>query len=253
VGVSTINYYDDLAINDTSGGADDSWCGDGRIIALTPNANGDLSQLTGSDGNSTDNYLLVDDVPSNGDTDYVEGSTVDQKDLYNLTACGLTGVIIKRVWAASRSRDTVAAGGLISLVVKTNSTEYAGTDRALATSYAEVLGDIHTVNPNTSGAWSTSDLDALQVGPKLGVKMAKRTSQVIANAEYVPDHKARTSQVIANAEYVPDHKARTSQMLAMVEYVVAAHIARTSQVLVMVEYTQDTLPGRRYGPAAQSM
>ena len=158
-------YYDDLAYNDTTGGSDNSWCGDGHVISLTPNANGDLSQLVGSDSNSTDNYLLVDDFPHDTDTTYVEGSNVDEKDLYNLTACGLSGVTIMRVWGESRTKDTVAASGLVAVVLKTNSTEYASSDIPILTTYTkQILGTVYLVNPNTTSGWSTDDLDALQVG-----------------------------------------------------------------------------------------
>lgn len=159
-------YADDIAVNDTTGGADDSWCGDGHVILLKLNANGDVSQLMGSDGNQTDNYLLVDEVPADNDTTYVEGSTVDERDLYNLAPCGLSNVDILRVQALAVARDTVAAGGKVALVVKTNSTEYAGSDESLLTTYTEVRGAAYKLNPNTSSAWSISDLDALQVGPK---------------------------------------------------------------------------------------
>lgn len=160
------HVFDDIAINDTSGAVDNSWCGDGHVIALVPNVNGDLSQLTGSDGNSTDNYLLVDETPSNSDTDYVEGSTVDEKDLYNLAASGLSNVNISRVWGESRSKDTVTAGGLLAITIKTEGTEYDSGDIALSTSYTAIKGPEYLVNPQTGIAWTVAELDALQVGPK---------------------------------------------------------------------------------------
>lgn len=160
------HVFDDIAINDTSGAADNSWCGDGHVIALVPNANGDLSQLTGSDGNSTDNYQLVDETPSDADTTYVEGSTVDEKDLYNLAASGLSNVNISRVWAEARSKDTTTAGGLLAITVKTEGVEYDSSDIALPTNYAAIKGPEYLVNPQTGIAWTVAELDALQVGPK---------------------------------------------------------------------------------------
>jgi len=159
-------YLDDLAMNDTSGFEDNSWCGDGRVIALTPDGNGSLSQLTGSDGNSTDNYLLVNEVPSNGDTSYVQGSTAELADLYTVAGSGLVGATIHRVWVESRSRDTVATGGLISLIVKTNGTEYDGATKTLGTAYAVITGDDLRLNPNTGVAWTIAELDALEIGVK---------------------------------------------------------------------------------------
>lgn len=160
-------YMDDLALNDTAGGVDNSWCGEGHVIATTPNDNGDVSQLVGSDGNSVSNYLLVDEAPSDSDTTYVESSTSGQYDLYNLSACGLSNVEIKRVWVEARARDTVAAGGNINLGLKSTN-EYWSANLALLTTYTLLLmGTIHTVNPYTSAAWTPGELDALQAGFKV--------------------------------------------------------------------------------------
>ena len=158
--------FDDLAMNDTTGAVDNSWCGDGKVVMLTPNANGDLSQLMGSDADQIDNYLLVDEFPKDDDTTYVEGSVVDEKDLYNFTDFGLTEQEIKRVWAEARARDTVADAGLVALALKTYATEYVGPDVTLFTTFTkQILGTVHTVNPNTSAAWTPAELDALQAGP----------------------------------------------------------------------------------------
>lgn len=160
-------YFDDIAVNDISGGSDNSWCGDGRIIFLKPNADGDTTQLMGSDGNQTDNWALVDEIPPSS-ADYTEGTTSGETDLYNLTASGLSNVNILRVWPEARAIDTVAEGGQIYLPVKTNSVQYDGTAVSLLTSYTKYLtGDVRTVNPQTGSAWTVSELDALQVGAKL--------------------------------------------------------------------------------------
>lgn len=160
-------YHDDIAINDTSGAADNSWCGDGKIIALTPNGNGDVSQLTGSDGDSTDNYLHVDEAVSDGDTTYTQSESADNYDLYNLTNCGLSHVTINRVWVEARARDTVADGGNCQLGLKTTS-EYWSSNISLLTTYTkQVLGTFYTTNPYTGSAWTTTQLDGLQAGFKV--------------------------------------------------------------------------------------
>src|SRR5688572_2169742 len=85
-GDATLIYYvDDLAVNDTTGSFQNSWCGEGKVIALRPNGDGDNSQWTGSDGNSTDNYLLVDETPPDS-ADYVQSNTNNQIDDYNFEA-----------------------------------------------------------------------------------------------------------------------------------------------------------------------
>jgi hypothetical protein len=165
---STAAYTDDIAINDTAGAVDNSWCGDGHVIKLAPNANGDSSDLVGSDGNSTDNYALVDDVPHDTDTTYVESATGGDYDLYNLSACGLDAThVIQRVWTESMAKDTTTAGGQIKHVMKTNSTEYDSSAIDLGTSYALQKGAEQLVNPQTTSAWTPAELDALQVGVKI--------------------------------------------------------------------------------------
>ncbi len=160
-------YIDDIALNDTTGGADNSWCGDGRIIAMAPNADGDSSQWDGSDGNQVNNYALVDDIPPGG-TDYVESDTTDEVDLYNLAACGLSNVDILRVIPTARARDTVAAGGKIAVGIKPSggSEQWSG-DKSLLTTFGRVVGDEYTTNPATGNPWTPAELDALQVGVKV--------------------------------------------------------------------------------------
>lgn len=167
--VSSQLVFDDIAINDIAGGVDDSWCEDGHIVALNPNTNGDSSQWTGSDGNSTDNYALVDEVPSNGDTDYVQDSTSGNKDLYNLAsiAAFVNGQTVRRVWAEARARKTDTDAATLLLGVKAGTTEDWDTGTVLLESYTKILGEDHIVNPDDSAAWEEADLNALQVGIKV--------------------------------------------------------------------------------------
>lgn len=165
--VSQTIYFDDIALNDTTGGADNSWCGDGHIECLKPNANGDQSDLVGQDGNSTDNYANADEVPSDGDTTYNESDVTDEYDLYNCEAFDGSGKTIQRVWPEGRARDTVASGGECQLGVKSGSTEDWSSNLALLTSYTRIVGSEYTTNPDTSAGWTDSDLDGIQVGFKV--------------------------------------------------------------------------------------
>lgn len=166
---SYASSFDDIAINDTNGAADNSWCGDGKIIALLPNAAGDSNMLVPTSGSAINNYTMVDDRPHDSDTTYVESSTPDDKDLYNLAACGLSSgsTVINRVWVENIAKDTTTGSGIIKNVMKTNGSEYDSAEISLTTSYALNKGAEQLVNPQSSAAWTPEELDALQVGVKV--------------------------------------------------------------------------------------
>jgi hypothetical protein len=168
-GGAQFQYIDDLAVNDTSGGADNSWCGDGKIIAVWPDGT-DTHQLTGSDADTVDNHLLVDEKPSDDDTTYVQGNVVDERDLYTFAACEIVDAdyTINRIWAEARAKDTVADGGTIALVTKASGgAEVEGGTIALLTSYTiRVISAEQLVNPVDSEPWQAADIDALIAGPK---------------------------------------------------------------------------------------
>lgn len=154
-------YIDDIAINDTAGGADNSWCGDGYVIRLGPNGNGAVNQWTGSDSDSTDNYLLVDEVPDSA-TDYVEDGTSGHQDMYALADFDGVGKTIRRVWAESRAKNTVADGSTLKMGLRLNGSNYVSAALPLLTSYTRVVAPDYTVNPDDSATWEDSDLDDAQ-------------------------------------------------------------------------------------------
>lgn len=158
-------YFDDIACNNidnTDGLNDNSWCGDGRVELLSPNGNGNVNEWTGSDSNSTDNYALVDEVPSSS-SDYVEDSTPGNQDAYTLTDFSGTGKTILRVWAEARAIDTVPEGAQIKLGLRTNSTDYLSSEITLGTTYQRIKGTDYKINPNDSAAWEDADLDGLEL------------------------------------------------------------------------------------------
>ena len=160
---SKVGYYDDLVIWDTTGSIANTWIGDTRVDSYFPNANGDSSQFVGSDGNSTDNYLLVDAAAPNG-TDYVQSSTVGDKDLYGFgnmshTPSSIYGVVV----TASALKDDAGSRSIRLLAKSSSSEANSGADIALSTSRTRAIGVFET-NPATSAAWTKSGVDGAQFG-----------------------------------------------------------------------------------------
>lgn len=156
--------FDDTAINDTTGSVQNSWPGDGAVLFLAPNGNGNYSQLTGSDGNQVDNYALVDEVPPSTD-DYVQSETVDQRDTYalaDLPGDYDTPVLVQAVAYAAMA---AAGEGNIKLTVRSGTTDSDdAADQSLGTSYAYYYGDVKYVDPADNGAWTPARVNALEAG-----------------------------------------------------------------------------------------
>lgn len=160
-GVGSDIRFDDIYMNDTTGAVNDGYSGDTKVTAYIPNAEGSNIGLTPSTG--TDNSALVDERPANT-TDYNSSAVVDDYDLYALpNTSGAQDIQAVRVWAYAKKSD--AGTGLLAPVVKTAAGTATGVDQALSTSYTFYHQD-YDKDPNDSAAWTTTKVDALEVGWK---------------------------------------------------------------------------------------
>ena len=182
---ATLDYIvDDLAINDSAGSFENTWPGEGEVIVLRPNGNGASSQFVGSDGNSTDNYLLVDETPPDS-ADYVGSGTLNEVDDYALEATP----------AAMDSGDTInwVGVGVYAAVDDITSTDpdivlrltSSGTTDETATldcnsltyhgpaplpaldNYIPLGNDSNYQQPGTATAWTKATLDAATAGVRV--------------------------------------------------------------------------------------
>lgn len=160
---------DDMYLCDTTGGAPhNTFLGDIRIETLFPSGNGNSSQFVGNDGNSTDNYLLVDEVDPDEDTTYVESATVSNKDTY---ACGNLATATGTVYAVNPilyAKKTDAGSRSVASVARlSGGTEADSSNVSLSSSYT-FIGDIRTTKPG-GGTWSISDVNDAEFGVKVTV------------------------------------------------------------------------------------
>jgi hypothetical protein len=162
----TVGDIDDIYVVDTSGGAPtNDYLGDIRVEALFPNGNGNTSNLTGSDGNSTDNYLLVDEVTPNDDTDYVESSTVGDKDTYAFGNLTPTTGTVYAVQPCLYAKKTDAGTRKIASIARLSGTEVDSADQTLGASYA-YFTDIREAKPG-GGVWTITDVNNAEFGVKV--------------------------------------------------------------------------------------
>lgn len=158
--------FDDLYICDGAGSTNNDFLGDVRVDCFQPSGNGNSSQLLGSDGNSTDNYLLVDETAPNDDTDYVSSSTVSQKDTYAFPNMSHTPATINGVQVVMSAKKDDAGLRSIASVTRSGGADTDGTTQAVSTSYFYYMQILET-DPNTAAAWTQSGFDAAEFGIKV--------------------------------------------------------------------------------------
>jgi hypothetical protein len=154
-------FIDDFYIEDSD------FLGDVHIEALFPNAVGDASEWSPSTGGA-DNYTMTDDGSPDGDTTYVSGSAVGQKDTYGLVNPTVQYTDIKAIQVDFYERGEAGEGTprvVPDLFI--NSTHYEGSLGLSTIETYRYRTEVIATNPDTASAWTKDDIDALEVGPKV--------------------------------------------------------------------------------------
>ena len=158
---STTTYYDDMYISDTT-----TPLGPQRIYTLRPSL--DTAQKDWAPLSGANNAAMVADTITNGDTSYVQASTVGNYDLYDLGDLTPTSATISAVNHLVWARKTDAATRAINLTTKSGSTTTDSANTTLSASYVG-YSKIYDTDPNTAAAWTVSGVNALQIGQKIAV------------------------------------------------------------------------------------
>ena len=163
-----IYEFDDLVILDTAGSRNNNFLGDIRVDCYRPNGNGNSSQFVGSDSNSTDNYLLVDDTTPDDDATYVESGTVGDKDLYAFPAMSHTPASIFAVQALACLKKDDAGSRSACLQTRSGGTDYSGSNVALSDSFM-YLRELRETDPGGASPdfWHKATFEAAEFGIKV--------------------------------------------------------------------------------------
>ncbi len=160
VSFSAGKYWDDIIIHDTTGATNNSWVSGNRIVLLRPTAAGSITGWTASAGS---NYQCVDEVPPSS-TDYVKSSYAMQQDLYNagdLPAAAYSVEYIRSdLWLQKIAGSTTSQ---IQHAIKPPQGTTFSAVKEVATSWT-LLKEGYEVNPQTTLAWTVSDVNALEIG-----------------------------------------------------------------------------------------
>lgn len=194
-------FFDDVAVNDTSGSYQTGYPGSGKIIHLRPNAAGDNAAWTAYVGSGA-NYERVDEVTPDDATSAVQSRTTNQIDDYNVDASGIGSSDTVNVVAvghrANRSAGTTSstynirvkktASGTVSesSTLTASSTTWRTNDPT--TNNASPFALVTYLDPD-SAAWTQSTLDSMQIGAKIVSGSGDRyvqLSAIWASVDYTP-------------------------------------------------------------------
>lgn len=202
-------YWDDIALNDNSGSAQNGLPGDGGIVVLRPAGVGDTNQWTtgavGGTAGAANNFTRVNENPPS-ETQYNRStagdSSTNEVDEYTLPSSSSVGIssgdAIRLVQVSQYvGSNTGGTGFFIKTRIKSQSggtllessdiecgnssfnTPVAGTNsrRATLVSY---------VNPQTGSSWTPTALDSAQIGVKATGASAsqRRLGAIWAIVEY---------------------------------------------------------------------
>jgi hypothetical protein len=160
-------HIDDLALNDTTGAYDNSWCGDGRIVKLMASGSGTLNEFSNNGGVSASaNYLYVDEYVQDGDTTYVfcSGSIASiKKDQYKISPFTVTGANIKRIFPMGTIKKTQGSDNYFKLgYLPAGGTVQLSGSVPATLSYITYSGTSALTNPVTGLPWTNSEVSNLE-------------------------------------------------------------------------------------------
>jgi hypothetical protein len=152
---------DDIYICDNNASAD--LLGAVNIEYLTANADGTTIDFTPSTGS---NYQNINEDGSNGDTDYNSSDTAGDYDTFPIPTPSLTGSV-RSVQVCQLSRLESLTSRTLAAVARSGGTDYFSDAQTInSISYAMYFG-VFQVNPDTSAAWTLSEVSAMEFGYKL--------------------------------------------------------------------------------------
>lgn len=153
---------DDVYVCNNAGSVNNDFLGDCVVLTSLPTGNGASSALLGSDGNSVNNYALVNESAADTTT-YVGSATSGDKDTYAMADLAYTSGTIKGVQVAAYAAKSDAGAKTARNVVRSGGTDYPGSDVALSTTYLPYL-EIKETDPDTGAAWTISGFNAAEFG-----------------------------------------------------------------------------------------
>lgn len=158
---------DDLVVTQMDNTTTPAWLGDHRVITGYPSGNGNYSQFDGSDGNSTDNYLLVDEQSTINDADYVESDVSGERDSYAMGDLGVTPTAVSAVQITASAQKGDAGARTGKLFFRLSGTDYDSPSAFTPSASQGCHHYLAALSPATSSAWTAAEVNGMECGVKV--------------------------------------------------------------------------------------
>lgn len=156
-------YYD-FASFDTTGSKNNDHRGTPRVVPLYANGNGNHSDFVGSDADSTDNYLHVDEEGVADDkTSYVESDTATDRQSVAVENLPSTPQTVLAVQVQNLLKKTDAGTRTFQNFLRIGGVNYDGATKSADVSYIWSY-DIWDVDPGDSNDFTETDVNGIEVG-----------------------------------------------------------------------------------------
>ena len=164
---SYFGNIDDLYILNTIGDYNNTFLGEQKVLTTQANSDNSIQFSRNTGANNYSNLLTYD-----GDTSYNYSMTVNNEDLFGMTALGsyngenFTGNDISATKTVIIARkDDVSERQVANVVVSGSTSEVFNTNTLLST-YEAFVNYMET-DPNTGDPWTSAAVNALNIGYKL--------------------------------------------------------------------------------------
>lgn len=167
-GLFTTNYQvdvDDFRFFDSTGSTNNDFLGDRRIETLFPTADGsDTGAWVVSGAGAA--YECVNEVDSDADTTYIYSGSPNDIQTFTFGSLADDPDSVEAVTISAVSRKDDAGSRTLVPLILVSGTEYDGTTAGLADTYV-MYSSTFEINPDTTAAWTGTEVNALEAGVKL--------------------------------------------------------------------------------------
>ncbi len=199
-------FFDDVAVNDSTGSSQTSYPGTGNIVRVTPNATGDVNTWatqTGGTAGSVNNYTRVNETTPNDATTFNGSTVLGQEDLFKCTdpAIGSGTVSVVQVIARYRNNtvDLTTAFKIecekapAGTIAQSSSIDPDGTTWKTAPSSLTLV----LYNDPDGAAWTETTLATMQIGYKITTAHTNAidVTTIWAYVDYVPAAAANNAAI----------------------------------------------------------